>query len=60
MRNHQEANYSRDALEAAIRVHDAAALGLMKQAGRHLREASALTRQLDNLDRRDERGPRSS
>lgn len=51
MRTPHEQPPSRDALEAAIDVHDQAALGLMKQAGRHLREATVLTRQLDRLDR---------
>ena len=56
MRNTQdERPTSRDALEAAIEVHDKAALGLMKQAGRHLREATVLTRQLDQLDRGERR-----
>lgn len=42
---------SPEALQAARDVHDQAALALMKQAQRHLREAKSLTQQLEsNLD----------
>jgi hypothetical protein len=54
MRRDERPAPNRDALEAAIAVHDEAALGLFRQAGRHLREATTLARQLDRLDR-DER-----
>jgi hypothetical protein len=52
----QEKPESSDALQAAIRVHDESARDLMRSAARHLRAATALTRQLDQLDRGERRG----
>jgi hypothetical protein len=38
-----------DALRAALAVHDQAAVELMRQATRHMREARALARQLERI-----------
>ena len=48
---------SRDAIEAAIAVHDEAVIGLFRQANRHLREATHLSRQLDRIARDERREP---
>jgi hypothetical protein len=53
MRNGE--NPRSDVLKAAIAVHDQAARDLMRQAGRHLRQATALTRQLGSLDAHGDR-----